>query len=239
MDHDMQEIDKGWVIKNPWHAAIYKEAEPFLQTRLNTLHTRIAYYFALKLLWAVGGEPDVVIPAILLHDVGWSLIPEDQQRGAFGPEIKKPDLQRRHEEEGARLATAILKRLGFSDDYLREIQTIVSGHDSRREALNLNDSVVKDADKLWRYTQEGFSIDHKRFGKTPRENLAWLIASIPEWFFHEESKNLAWWEALKRRDEYGIELEAQCGLADRQGVRYFKRAADQTGGVRLRLLEDG
>lgn len=44
---------------------------------------------------------------------------------------------------------------------------IIDGHDSRREALSLEDAVVKDADKLWRVTPHGlgtvqgcFDLDH-------------------------------------------------------------------------------
>lgn len=207
MDQNDQHLDRGWEVVDSGHAAIYKKAEPFLQTRLNTLHTRIAYHFALKLLTEVGGEPEVVVPAILLHDIGWSFIPEDQLAGAFGPEVKKPDLQRLHETEGARTAGDILAEMGYAEDRIREIRSIISGHDTRMEALGHNDSVVKDADKLWRYTYEGFTIDFRRFGKTPHDNLAWLIASIPKWFFHEASKELANQEALLRKKDYGIVLD--------------------------------
>ena len=207
MDQKDRNLDQGWEITNPSHRAIYEKAEPFLQTRLNTLHTRIAYHFAVKLLERVGGDPDVVIPAILLHDIGWSLIPEEQLAGAFGPEVKKPDLQRLHETEGARMAGDILAELGCAEEYIKEIHTIISGHDTRLKALGHNDSVVKDADKLWRYTYEGFTIDYRRFGKTPHDNLGWLIASIPGWFFFEISKTLAHQEALERKDDYGIVLD--------------------------------
>lgn len=204
MDENDIKMDSGWEIVEPAHSVIYEKAKPFLQTRLNTLHTRIAYHFAARLLEDVGGDPKVVIPAILLHDIGWSVIPEDQLDGAFGPTVKKPDLQRLHETEGARMAAGILGEMAFPEQRVREIVEIISGHDTRLVSLGLNDSVVKDADKLWRYTYEGFTIDYKRFGKTPRENLLWLIMSIPEWFFHEISAELAFQEALKRGEEYSV-----------------------------------
>lgn len=204
MDEIDIQMDSGWEILEPAHSVIYEKAKPFLQTRLNTLHTRIAYHFADRLLNEVGGDPKVVIPAILLHDIGWSVIPEDQLDGAFGPNVKKPDLQRLHETEGARMAAEILEKMAFPEQRVREIVEIISGHDTRLESLGLNDAVVKDADKLWRYTHEGFTIDFKRFKKTPRQNLLWLIMSIPEWFFHEISAELAFQEALKRGEEYSV-----------------------------------
>jgi hypothetical protein len=38
------------------------------------------------------------------------------------------------------------------------------------------------ADKLWRYTKEGFEIDIARFGETGPEGLARLEAHIENWF---------------------------------------------------------
>jgi len=205
-ENDIQ-MDVGWEIVEPAHSVIYEKAKPFLQTRLNTLHTRIAYHFAVRLLKEVGGDPEVVIPAILLHDIGWSVIPEDQLDGAFGPAIKKPDLHRLHETEGARMSAEILEEMACPGQRIREIQEIISGHDTRLVSLGLNDAVVKDADKLFRYTYEGFTIDYKRFRKTPHENLLWLIESIPNWFFNEISTVLAYQEALKRGEEYAIVLD--------------------------------
>ena len=36
----------------------------------------------------------------------------------------------------------------------KEILRIIGGHDSRKEPISLNDKVVKDADKLSRYSKE-------------------------------------------------------------------------------------
>jgi hypothetical protein len=201
---DDRELDRGWEITDPEDLMLYNLAEPLLQTRLNTLHTRIAYHFAEILLEKEGGDAVIVTPAILLHDVGWSLIPEEDQIGAFGPKVKKPRLQRLHETEGARLARGILEELGHPEDHIREIEKIINGHDTRTDSLGINDSVVKDADKLWRYTFEGFTIDYMRFKQSPEENLNWLIESIPDWFFTETSVRLAHEEADLRRTEYEL-----------------------------------
>lgn len=49
---------------------IFEKAKPFLRTRKNLIHTRIALHYALKLLQSEGGDEDVVTPAVLLHDIG-------------------------------------------------------------------------------------------------------------------------------------------------------------------------
>jgi len=204
MTCDDRALDRGWEITDPESLMLYNRAEPLLQTRLNTLHTRIACHFAGILLEKEGGDAAIVIPAILLHDLGWFLIPEEDQIGAFGPKVKKPRLQRLHETEGAKLARGILEELGHPEDRIREIEKIIDGHDTRTDSLGINDSVVKDADKLWRYTFEGFTIDYKRFNHSPEENLNWLIESIPGWFFTETSVRLAHEEANMRRTEYEL-----------------------------------
>ena len=50
---------------------IFERAKPFLRTRKNLIHTKIALRYALKLLKSEKGDEGVVTPAILLHDVGW------------------------------------------------------------------------------------------------------------------------------------------------------------------------
>lgn len=204
MDAKDRELDRGWEISNESHRKIYRLAEPYLRTRLNTLHTRIAYHFALTLMQAEGGEENIIVPAILLHDLGWSAISEEDQVGAFGPSVKRPNLRKLHESEGAKMARNLLEQLHFPENLIEQIEQIIDGHDTRLESMGLNDSVVKDADKLWRYTYEGFTIDYKRFNHTPQENLNWLLESIPRWFFTETAKWLALVESEKRKSEYQL-----------------------------------
>jgi len=68
---------------------IYQEicelARPYLSVRENQVHTEICYGYAVKLNDFYGGREEIVFPAILLHDVGWSVIPEEKLRLAFGP----------------------------------------------------------------------------------------------------------------------------------------------------------
>ncbi len=170
---------------------IYKLARPYLQTRDNEMHTRIAYSFALRLLDAEGGDPEVVLPAVMLHDVGWKTIPEDLQVKAFGPGQKDMELNRRHEVEGARIARAILEQVGYDPKLTDEIVEIILGHDSRLQPLSLNDSIVKESDKLWRFSKEALEVDPKRFGISQDVHIVWLGLHIEKWFVTETGKRLA------------------------------------------------
>ena len=87
----------------PIYQKIFEKAKPFLRTRKNLIHTQIALRYALKLLKSEKGNEGVVIPAVILHDVGWSVIPEHLHLTAFGPNPTNPKLTKVHEVEGAKL----------------------------------------------------------------------------------------------------------------------------------------
>jgi hypothetical protein len=172
---------------------IYKRAEPYWATRKNDLHVPCSYDFARRLLRLhPPADPDVVLPAVLLHDVGWKMVPEEKQRDAFGPEVKDLETNRFHETEGVRIAREILETLGYDQAKTAEILSIIDGHDSRKDPLSLNDKLVKDSDKLWRFTPYCVKISHRHFGFELGEYFVWLAKRLDEWFFTDEAKVMAW-----------------------------------------------
>lgn len=187
------------------YAEIYERAGPYLDTRHNDVHVRISYDFARRLLEELrDADEAVVLPAVILHDTGWKTIPEDQHLKAFGPRMTDPDLRRVHEVQGARLAGEILTAAGYDPARRAEILTIIDGHDSRETALSLNDMVVKDADKLWRFSVAAVEIDHRRFGYELRDYVDWLGERIDGWFFTPEARRMA-------RETYAVSRAALVG----------------------------
>ena len=201
--------------------AIYREirklAEPYLATRENDIHTDISTRMAYALMGEEGGSEGAIIPVITLHDVGWKTVPEERQLEAFGPRAMRPELNRRHELEGVRIAGEILRSIHYDPDTSREILEIIEGHDSRKEALSLNDRIVKDADKLWRFTREGFMIDTRRFQETPAQGLIRLESKLEGWLFTDAAKRIAREELFHRRAQVST-LNARRG-ADAPGGR--------------------
>lgn len=171
---------------------ILDKAKPYLDTRKNDIHIALSYGFARRLLdFHPEADVDVVLPAVILHDVGWKMVPEDEQLNAFGPKMNNKEMQRLHEVEGAKIAGEILGSLDYDIRKIREIQSIIDGHDTRREALSINDAIIKDADKLWRYTPVGVEIDHTRFNANREEHLNMLQRSIDRWLFTGEAREMA------------------------------------------------
>ncbi len=185
----------------PIYQNIFKQAKPYLRTRKNLIHTKIAFRFALELLKWEKGDEEVVIPATLLHDVGWKTLPENLHLTAFGPNPSNPKLARIHEVEGAKIADAILKGLHYSPEKIKEICQIIRGHDSRKMPISRSDRIVKDADKLSRYSRIGVTIDSDRFHIPRSEYLPFLERTINRWFLTPTARKIARKELLLRNSE--------------------------------------
>ena len=117
------------------YADIFDLAVPYLDTRSNDVHTSIAFQMALQLLDCYpAADESVVLPAVILHDVGWKMIPEEEQLTAFGPNMSNADLRRQHEQEGARIALEILKKLNYDAVKAEEIQPPIGAYAPRSPA---------------------------------------------------------------------------------------------------------
>jgi HD superfamily phosphodiesterase len=183
----------------PIYLKIFEKAKPFLRTRKNLVHTRISLRYALRLLREEEGDESVVIPAILLHDVGWKTIPEHLQLTAFGPDPSNPQLTKAHEVNGAKIAKAILEEFRYPPEKITQISRIIRGHDTRKRALSRSDRIVKDADKLFRYSQKGTAIDLERFGVARKDYLSFLEVQVEKWFFLATSRQLAREELFRKK----------------------------------------
>jgi hypothetical protein len=152
----------------------------------------MSYDFGIQLLACYSqADETIVLPAILLHDVGWKSVPEEMQSNAFGPNATDKAANRLHEIEGVKIAREILADLEYDREKIQEILEIINGHDSRLEALSLNDQLVKDADKLWRFSAIGVKIDSQRFFIERAVRINFLQGKIDQWFFTPEAKTLA------------------------------------------------
>jgi len=155
----------GVLTMPPEHREIWRRAKPYLRVRDNDVHTLYAYGIARALCEATPeADARVVLPAILLHDTGWSQVPEELVLQAISPSGGRPDLVLLHEREGVRIADAILTELGTERELIDAVTDIISTHDSMKAAKSPSDAVVKDADKVWRLTPHGLDTVMDWFG---------------------------------------------------------------------------
>lgn len=171
---------------------IWLAAKPWLNVRSNDTHTLISYRLARALLRIhADAEEHVVLTAILLHDIGWKMFPEEMLVQAVGPKPRYPELQRAHEIESARLARIELKRLAIPAIDIEQVIAIIDGHDTRVEARSLNDALMKDADKLWRFTAHGVATLSSWFQTPKKETISMLESFVLPKFITGTGKTMA------------------------------------------------
>jgi HD domain len=160
--------------------AVWQKAEPYMRARKNDVHVPLSYAWAQRLLEAhPKADRDVVSLAILLHDIGWySIDMKDIIEKGFGPNMMQSDVRFLHETEGVRLSRPVLEETGWSEDIIRAVAEIIDGHDTRSKAHHLNDRLVRDADKLWRFSVTGVSVACDWFKMTPRQYADRLVSQI-------------------------------------------------------------
>ncbi len=197
----IQHTESSATLLNDTEKKILELARPHLSVRNNEAHTLSAIRFALQLLETEEGNRDIILPAVILHDVGYHALSDDLISRAWGP-MRETEITRMHETEGARIARAVLDQVGCDQSKIKQILEIIDGHDTRLEALSDNDRIVKDADKLTRYARD-LTVWVPIFSQTLEEGAARLERSLDSWFFLEKSKEIARAELAQRRREAG------------------------------------
>lgn len=157
---------------DPRDLPLWRDARPYLDVRNNDEHTLVAYGVAKALLAELPqARASVVLPAILLHDVGWKKVPQELLLDAIGRNPKRPDLVRDHELYGVEIAREILERHRPEGVDIEAVLAIIDGHDTTRHAKSLEDAVVKDADKVWRTTPHGMAVIRGWYGWSVAEYI--------------------------------------------------------------------
>lgn len=151
---------------------IFKAAEKYMRVRKNDVHIPLSYHYALRLLASYpDADADLVAASIILHDIGWYSIDEDDifKKGFQSENFMQSDVRYLHESEGVRLSVEVLKGLGYDDTFIEKVGEIIDGHDTRKFAKSLEDKIVRDADKLWRFHVVGVSVAADWFKQTPTQ----------------------------------------------------------------------
>lgn len=156
-------------------------------------HTLRAVEYGKTLLCHEAGESEVVIPALYLHDIGWSKV--DFQDFIQTPPARKNRTMSLslHMEYGARLAEEILRDLDYDIPLIGRIASIIATHDEAEKAFSRNDpstTLVVEADRLDRYGPESlrrFSAMNSKSNSTLKrrhreEAFSYLREGLDLWF---------------------------------------------------------
>jgi len=182
---------------------LWQSCKPYLRKgrSIDLIHTRISTDFAWRLLReGAGGDTDIVIPAVMLHDIGYARIDDgdvymkttfpDKANAKYDTRVKE-----RHLTEGAKLAEEILRSLEYPQGLIGPIAEIVRTHEdlegNKPDTTNLNRVIVSDADKLYRYTAYNLTSGMVLHHRTKAQIYHFMLDRIDTWLSLEISKRIA------------------------------------------------
>jgi len=157
------------IFQNIWDLAL-----PYQDQRDDPGHAEVALHYAQLLVRYEKGDRDIILPAIILHDVGYSQIPKERRMKIFDRKAKRVErlgVQYEHQIEGVLLARKILEKVGYPSEKIGEILQIISQHDTRKGFVSKNEGLTRDADKLWRYSKRCLEAGDNRAKAKRQEKL--------------------------------------------------------------------
>jgi hypothetical protein len=183
---------------------IWELALPYQDKRDDSGHAEVSLRYAKELAALENGDEDVILPAIILHDIGYSQLPKERRLLVFDKDAKDEDKRpvvMEHQAESVKLATKILEEVNYPQGLVPEILEIISQHDSRKGFISKNEGLVRDADKLWRTSKEGFAAAEARRQsageskpESPDETLIKKIGegiNKPDYFYSDRARKMA------------------------------------------------
>lgn len=158
-----------------WRAVVHET-----RTRGNDIHLPISLAFAERLCRAYpDADAELVRVATLLHDTGWAHVDETRIISeGFAGDWRKAAIRYEHEKQGCDVARRVLPPLGYSPEFIERVCDIIDGHDTRPVAQSLEDALMRDADRLWRFDQAGIALASTWFKMDPATYTDRLASEI-------------------------------------------------------------
>lgn len=193
---DIPTLANGESPRGQWESvdAVWVAVRPYLRTRANDIHLPLSFNFA-ELLLDHHPEADSLVTrlAILLHDTGWARVDEDRiiSEGFRSENAMQSDIRVLHEIEGCNIAREVLPPLGYSEAVVEAVCSIIDGHDTDPNHNGIEDAIMRDADRLWRFQPTGMAFSALWFGKTPQEIRLRLEDTIYDQLITPEARAIA------------------------------------------------
>jgi len=191
---------------------IWELALPYQDKRDDPGHAEITTRYARELVELENGDEDIIIPAIMMHDIGYSQLTKERRLKVFDKDLSKEErrkVQMEHQNESVKLARDILARVNYPEEQVKEILEIISQHDTREGFISKNEGLVRDPDKLWRTSREGYAASEARrkAGDKPPDESRWKKAeediNKPGYFYSDRARQMALAELKLRKQEAG------------------------------------
>jgi hypothetical protein len=204
----------------PEYRAFYTEILPLLSVRTTDVHTAICLQYLDEFIHQAEQQGqtvnrNVVAYALMLHDIGWSKLSENEiaaslgvkglalNESALAPKEKHAILS---EEIAREILTSKQAELQLSTAEIELICQAVRYHDQPEKVAGLGKSMpieiqlLVDLDHLWSFTHFNFWQDTLRKKIDPKEYLANLKSDLDKYFVTEIGKTKAR-ELLSEREK--------------------------------------
>ena len=142
---------------------VWVYAEPLLKKGIKkdfVLHTRGVVKAIEIICKTEKGNINLLIPAAILHDIGWSKVPIELQRSKKDKEKSKA--LKLHIEYAPGLIAKILSKLNYDKKVINKIIDIVNSHKFSKPR-DINKRILIDADALSDAFKEQFRSDAKSY----------------------------------------------------------------------------
>ncbi len=178
---------------------IWQLALPYLKRGVMkdfVIHTKGVIKAMELLLEKEKGNKDILIPAAILHDVGWSKVPLELQKS--NDESDKVEALKLHLKYAPQIIEEILGKADYDKAKIERIIDIAISH-KFQDPKESDKQLLIDADALADAFKEQFYSDVKSYGLTPEKNYKFRKKSK---FYTRTVAELFKKELEKRREEF-------------------------------------
>ncbi|MFA6296247.1 MAG: HD domain-containing protein [Patescibacteria group bacterium] len=176
-------------------------AKPYLEmgTMKNfIIHSKGVLLAMTMLLKKEKGDKEILLPAAILHDVGFSKVSKELQKS--NDKAVKTKVLRQHLEFAPEIIKEILNKVGYNKNDIDEVIQIVIAH-KFQDPKELDKQLLIDADTLSDVFKEQFYSDAKAYNKTPQE---FYNVRKDNKFYTKTAKNIFYQELKNRKEEIFI-----------------------------------
>lgn len=179
---------------------IWELAKPLLKKGVRKdfiLHTKGVIKAMELIMQREGGDEDILLPAAILHDIGWSKVPLEVQND-FRYEDGQEVGERMHIEELSELAESVLKICGYPAEKSKRIIAISQDHKKKPDIKEAK--LLIDADNLSDAFRKQFYSDSVYYSSTPEEH--YYYRKEHSFFYTKIARNIFNTEMEKRVYEF-------------------------------------
>jgi len=176
---------------------VWKLAVEYLHKGINknyVLHTEGVVRAMELILKKEKGNPDILIPAAILHDVGWAKVPKKYQ--CTTDKKKKLMALKLHIKHAPEIIRVILNSLNYKVSQINEIIDIVISHKFCKPR-KLSKKLLIDADQLSDAFREQFYDDIRAYNSTAKKLYNFRMKDNS--FYTKTAENIFWGLMKKRR----------------------------------------